>query len=60
MAERSEAKSAKRSFVSKIEILDILTRSFASPFYLRYAQPFLSKLKSTANWSLYPLGLTKN
>jgi len=30
MAERSEAKSAKRSFASKIKIVDILTRSFAS------------------------------
>ena len=29
MAERSEAKSAKRSFASKIKIRDILTRSFA-------------------------------
>jgi hypothetical protein len=40
MAERGEAKSAKRSFASKIKILEILTRSFASRFLLRYAQPF--------------------
>ena len=30
MAERSEAKSAKRCFASKLKIRDILTRSFAS------------------------------
>ena len=30
MAERSEAKSEKRSFASKIKIFDNLTRSFAS------------------------------
>jgi len=39
-AERSEAKSAKRSFASKIKIRDILTRSFASRFLLRFAQLF--------------------
>jgi hypothetical protein len=32
MAERSEAKSAKRSFASNVENKDILTRSFASRF----------------------------
>jgi hypothetical protein len=32
MAERSEAKSAKRSTALKIESLDILTRSFALRF----------------------------
>ena len=50
MAERSESKSTKRSFASKIKIRDILTRSFASRFQLRYAQPLLTKLK----WSTYP------
>jgi len=42
IAERSEAKSAKRSFASKIKIWNVLTRSFASRFLLRFAQPFLS------------------
>jgi hypothetical protein len=37
MAERSEAKSAKRSFPSKIKIRNILTRTFASRFLLRSA-----------------------
>jgi len=32
MAERNEAKTAKRSFASKINKEDILTRSFASRF----------------------------
>jgi len=40
VAERSEAINAKRSFASKIKIL---TRSFASRFWLRFAQPFLAK-----------------
>jgi len=40
MAERSEAKCAKRSFVSKIKILDILRGRIASRFKLRFAQPF--------------------
>jgi hypothetical protein len=48
MAERSEVKSAKRSFASKY-------LKFAL-FSLRYGQPFLAKLKRTANWSLYPQG----
>jgi len=43
MAERSEAKSAKRSFASKIAILGILTRSFASrflsSFYISFRAP---------------------
>jgi len=43
MGERSEAKSANRSFASKMKIWDILTRSFASRFKLRYIQPFLGK-----------------
>ena len=60
MAYRSETKSAKLSFASKIEILGISTRSFASRFQLRYAQPFfkIMKLKLTTNWSLYPQGLS--
>ena len=41
MAERSEAKSANRSLVSKIKIQDILPQSYASRFLLRYAQRFL-------------------
>ena len=53
MAERSEAKSAKRSFTSKIKIRDILTRSFASRLYLCFVQPFLAKIKRTINWPLY-------
>ena len=40
MVERSEAKSAKRSFASKVKIIYILTRSFALRFLLLYAQPF--------------------
>ena len=51
MAERSEAKSAKRSFVSKMIKIDYLSRRFASRFKLRYAQQFLAKLKRTTNWS---------
>jgi len=43
MAERSEAKNAKRSFASKIKIQNTLTRSFASSFLLCFAQPFLAK-----------------
>ena len=58
MPERSEAKSAKRSFASKINIRDILTRSSTSRFSLRDAQPFLAKFKGAINWPLYPLGLT--
>jgi len=34
-----------------------LTRSFASRFWLRCAQPFLAKLKWKINWSLSPQGL---
>ena len=34
-----------------------LTRSFASRFYLRYAQRFLAKINGTINLSLYPQGL---
>jgi hypothetical protein len=60
MADRSEAKSAKQSFASKLKILDILTRSFASRFALCYAPPFLVKLKWTNNWSLYPQGLKQD
>ena len=57
MAERSEAKSAKRSFASKIKIRFILTRSLASRFWLRFAQQFLTKYKKTTYWSLNPQGL---
>jgi len=57
MVERSEAKSVKLSFASKIKIRDILTRNFASHFLLRFAQPFLAKFKWTINWSLSPQGL---
>jgi len=59
MAERSEAKSAKRSFASKYFKFLFLTRSFASRFLLRFAQPFLAKFKWTINWSLSPQGLNK-
>ena len=48
MAERSEAKSAN------IYQILFLTRSFAPLFSLRYAQPFLAKLKLTIILSLYP------
>jgi len=57
MAERSEAKNAKRSFASKVKIRKILTRSFASRYLLRFAQPFSAKMKLTINWSLYLQGL---
>ena len=57
MAERSEANSAKQSFASKYYIKIFLTRSFASRFKLRFAQPFLAKFKWTINWSLSPQGL---
>jgi len=60
MDERSEAKSAKRSFASKYFKFLFLTRSFASLFFLRFAQPFLAKFKWTINWSLSPQGLKKN
>ena len=47
MAERSEAKSAKRSFASKILIRNIfLTRSFASRFLFRYATAIFSEFLS--------------
>jgi len=49
---------AKRSFASKIQIKNILTRSFASRFLLRFAQPFLAKFRWANNWSLSPQGLT--
>jgi hypothetical protein len=58
MAERSEAKSAKRSFASKIITRDILTRSSASRYSLRYAQPFFEKFNRKINWPLESLGLT--
>ncbi len=44
MAVRIDAKNAKRSFATKIKIRDILTRSFASHFKLRFAQPFLANI----------------
>jgi len=57
MAERSEAKSAKRRFATKYLKILFLTRCFASRFLLRFAQPFLAKFKLTTNWSLSPQGL---
>jgi len=39
MAERSEAKSAKRSFASKYFKFSFLTRSFASRFNFRFPNP---------------------
>jgi len=60
MAERSEAKKAKRSFASKIKISIILTQSFASRFLLRFAKPFLGKLNRTINWPLYQQGLNRS
>jgi len=59
MAERSEAKNAKRSFASKIKIWNILTRSFASRFLLRFAQQFLIRFNQTTNRSFYPQGLNQ-
>jgi hypothetical protein len=50
--ERSEAKNVK------IKILDILTRSFASRFKLRFARQCLAKSKWTTYWSLSPRGVT--
>jgi len=41
----------------KIEI-HVLTRSFASRFLLRFAQPFLARVNWTSNWSLYPQWLS--
>ena len=58
MAERSEAKSAKRSFASKYYWFLFLTRSFASRLLLRFAQPFIVTFKWTINWSLSPQGLS--
>jgi len=57
MAERSEAKSAKRSFASKYLNFLFLTRSFASRFLLRFAQPFLAKNQMTTTLSLSSQGL---
>ena len=57
IAERSEAKSAKRSFASKPKTGKILRRSFASRILLRYAYLFLAKLYLTTSWSLYREGL---
>jgi len=50
MAERSEAKTEKRSFGSKIEIWNILTRSFAS----------LSHFYSNLSWQLISPGRVTN
>ena len=58
LTQRSEAKSAKRSFASKYLKFLFLTRSFASRFQLHFAQPILAKLKLTINWSPSPQGLT--
>jgi len=44
MAERREAKSAKRSSASKIKNWNILTPNFASPLLLRFAHPFSAKM----------------
>jgi len=57
ISERSEVKSAKRSFALKYSLFRFLTRSFASRFLLRYAQPFLAKLNWTINFSLSQQGL---
>jgi len=46
MAERSEAKSEKQIFASKIKISNKKNKKY------RYAQPFLAKLKWTIYWSL--------
>jgi len=59
MAERSEAKNAKRSFASKYFKFSFLTRSFASRFWLRFAHPFLAKFNWTTYWSLSPQGLKR-
>jgi hypothetical protein len=42
----------------KVFNLNILTRSFASQFFLRYEQPFFENFDLTTNWSLSPQGLT--
>ena len=44
-AERSEVESAKRSFASKFINFYFMTRSFASRFQLRFAQPFFKSAK---------------
>jgi hypothetical protein len=54
VAERSEAKSAKRSFASKSQCRDIIPRKFASLFHLRYAQRCLAKLEGEIYWSFFP------
>jgi hypothetical protein len=43
-AKNGEAKSAKRSFGSKIKIEEITTRSFASRSLLRYATAIVSEI----------------
>ena len=35
-----------------------MTRSYASRFWLCYAQPFLENFKCTTYWSVYPFSLT--
>ena len=43
-----------------MNILDILARSFASRFYLRFTQSFLANFKWTINWSISQQGLNTN
>jgi len=57
MAERSEAKNAKQSFAPKYLKFSFLTRSFASRFLLRFAQPLLAKFNRTTYWSFSPQGI---
>jgi len=54
MAERSEAKSAKRSFASKYLNFVYFTHSFASRFLLRFAKQFLSRFKLTNELVIFP------
>jgi len=57
MAERGEAKRAKRSFASKIK-LKYFDAKLCFALKLRFAQPFLAKFNWTINWLLSPQELT--
>ena len=57
MAERSEAKSAKQSFASKISIILIFDAKLRFAFLASLRSASFSSNKLTINWSLSPQGL---
>jgi len=60
MAERSEAKSAKRSFASKDIIFFIFDAKLSFALFASLRPAILALLKWTTNWSFYPQGLKMN